>query len=84
MLRHGLVVDLEISAKGTAGLMVSAVFSSLNDSMTSWRMTIVVFPTVSKEFWEYLVFAFTTIFISVHVTKCLPYVKEGKLQWKIV
>lgn len=47
-------------------------------------VTIVVFPNFSKEFWEYLIFAFTTIFISVCPTKYLNCVKEGKLQWKNV
>lgn len=84
MWRHGLVVDLEISAKVTVGLMISAVFSNLNDAMTSWHVTVVVFPTFSKEFWEYLIFAFTTIFISVHVNKYLLCVREGKLERKNV
>lgn len=47
-------------------------------------VTILFFPTFSKEFWEYLIFAFTTIFISMHPTKYLSCVKEGKLQWKNV
>lgn len=80
MGRHGLVVDLEISTKVTVGLMISAIFSNPNDCMTSWHVAVVVFPTFSKEFWEYLIFAFPTIFIGMHVTKYLPCVKEGKLQ----